>query len=166
MSPLGHFSVSYLIGKTNYRFCLWAILLGGLLPDIDFLLLPVVNFNQIHRQLTHNLLFVALTSLAIAWWGKPSHRWIRMGSLLVGGILHLLVDACLDTNPSNGIGVAIAYPFYKGFFSPINLAQPFRSQTTWQQPVVMLKTIWPLLAFEVPFYWLAARVYLLSNKSR
>ncbi|WP_071515986.1 metal-dependent hydrolase [Geitlerinema sp. PCC 9228] len=166
MSPLGHFSISYFLGQQTPRICLWAILVGGLLPDIDFLLLPATHFNQIHRQLTHNLLFVFLTSIGIGGWGNATHQWMRVSSLFVGGMLHLLVDACLDTNPTNGIGVAIAYPFDDGFFSPINLAGSFPSDTTWQQPVEMLKTIWPLLAFEVPFYWLAARTYIANQKSR
>ena len=79
--------MSYLAGMSSTQIWLPAIILGGILPDIDFLFLFHPAFNQIHRMFTHNLLFVIFMSVMIGVWAKKRpKKWIIF-SLLMGGIL-------------------------------------------------------------------------------
>jgi membrane-bound metal-dependent hydrolase YbcI (DUF457 family) len=61
MTPVGHLSVSYISGKSWGKLSLPAIIIGGVLPDADFLLIFLEWFNQIHRVITHNLFLVMVT---------------------------------------------------------------------------------------------------------
>ncbi|MEO0457069.1 MAG: metal-dependent hydrolase [Cyanobacteria bacterium P01_A01_bin.114] len=162
MLPPGHLALSYLLGRFLPGVCLRATILGGLLPDIDFVLLPLPVFNQVHRVLTHNLLFVAGVALVIGT--VPQWRGRIAASALLGGLVHLLVDACLDTNPSNGIGVALLWPFYDGFFSPINLLQPAADAPDWTQPLAMIRSAMTGLVWELPFYVMALILLTLKLK--
>ncbi len=153
MTPFGHAAASYLTGKTSNQLWTPAIILGGLLPDIDFLFLFHPAFNQIHRLFTHNLLFVVVTSVMIGVWTINHPKKQAILSLFIGGILHLLVDACLDSNPSNGIGVPFFWPFDDTFFSPINLAQPMGHCTGWHEPVKMIRSSFYGLIWELPLYF-------------
>ena len=122
MTPIGHLAVSYLVSRGGPRLSRPACLLGGPLPDVEFVFLFMPWFNQYHRLLTHNLLFVCLVALlgAILW----RRRSIITGaSLLLCGALHLFVDSIMDTNPGNGIGVAWFWPFSDAVLSPFNLMQ-------------------------------------------
>jgi membrane-bound metal-dependent hydrolase YbcI (DUF457 family) len=164
MSTIGHLSVSYLAGKINRDTCMWAILLGGILPDADFLLLPFPFFNQVHRLITHNLPFLIVSALIIAFWAKERRRAVASG-IIFGGVLHLLVDACMDSNPSNGIGVAVLWPFYDGYFSLFNLMTPSGDAEGWGNPLKMIKGVWRSLRFEIPLY-LTAIITLFFEKRR
>ena len=144
---------------------MWAILLGGILPDADFLLLPFPFFNQVHRVITHNLLFLAVSALAVAFLAKDRRGAVAIG-IIFGGILHLLVDACMDANPSNGIGVAILWPFYDGYFSPFNLMTPSGNNTEgWGNPLNMIKGAWRSLRWEIPFFLAALIVFIKTRKA-
>ena len=110
MSPPGHAAVSYLLGRGAPWLSLPAVMVGGLLPDIDFLLLPFPWFNQIHRVATHNLWFVLIGACVGAGISQGRRRGPVFGGMLLGGLLHLLVDATMDSNPTNGIGVALFWP--------------------------------------------------------
>ena len=65
MTPLGHAAVAYASSAVPLRagpvsrLAVAALVIGGVLPDIDFLLFWAPNFNELHRVVTHNLLFVA-----------------------------------------------------------------------------------------------------------
>ncbi len=164
MSPLGHLSCSYLAGQTLKNCHMPAILLGGVLPDIDFLLLPFSFFNQIHRLATHNLLFIVLLAVGIGWWTAKGNRLNFVFSLFLGGLLHLLVDSCLDSNPSNGIGVPLLWPFYDQYFSPFNLFQPLETTVGWGRPFEMIKRSLQVMVWEFPFYVLT--IILIFKKRR
>lgn len=160
MTPPGHCAVSYIIGKTHPRIVLPAILIGGVLPDIDFLLLLFPWFNQVHRVITHNLLFVGLVALAGVCVNSSVPKYRIVLGLLLGGMLHLLVDSCMDSNPSNGIGIALFWPFSNDLFSPFNLFQPVESQVGWEQPLTCILSSLRKLWVEIPIYLLMIVVML------
>jgi membrane-bound metal-dependent hydrolase YbcI (DUF457 family) len=164
MTPLGHFSVSYLVGKTSKSISLPAVIIGGILPDIDFLFFQFPWFNQFHRVVTHNLLFIGLVTFIGAFIRLSGQKRRVALSLLLGGALHLFVDSCLDSNPSNGIGIALLWPFYEGFFSPFNLFNPIENHVGWTDPAAVIKSsAWEIM-LEIPVYMLALTVYLLRKR--
>ncbi|MFQ6092388.1 MAG: metal-dependent hydrolase [bacterium] len=165
MTPLGHVSISYLAGKTSKNISLPAIILGGLLPDIDYVFILAPWFNQIHRLVTHNLLFVSLVALvSFSVTAKDCKKMIFL-SLLLGGVLHLFVDACMDANPSNGIGVALLWPIDRNyFFSPFNLLEPNKNGVDWTEPIEYLKFSILAALWEIPLYIISA-VILLKKKN-
>jgi membrane-bound metal-dependent hydrolase YbcI (DUF457 family) len=76
------------------------LLLGSVLPDIDFVLLvPLLGRARGHRTLTHAPMF----QLWLAW------RLRRLGfwSLLVGQLVHSVTDSL---GPGNPAGVAWLWP--------------------------------------------------------
>lgn len=155
MLPPGHLAVSYLVGKLP-RSQLKPALIAGLLPDIDFLLLPLSAFNQLHRVVTHNLLFVLICGWLAGRYLCPSgHR--RWGGVVAvaSGLCHLLVDACLDANPSNGLGVAWLWPLSRQTYAPMNLLPPTAVTVGWEQPLAMLSVALQGVVWEVPVYVLA-----------
>lgn len=161
MTPCGHIAVAYLAGKSSRKIVMPAILIGGILPDIDFVLLPFPWFNQFHRGFSHSLVFIGVFALLAGLVSLPGQKWHTALSLFFGGLLHLLVDACLDTNPSNGIGVAFFWPFSEECFSPIHLLQAKETQQlNWEQPVQFLRSSLWLILLEIPFYLIAGGVYV------
>jgi membrane-bound metal-dependent hydrolase YbcI (DUF457 family) len=164
MSPICHISISYLAGNINRSICIWAVLLGGILPDCDFLLLPFPFFNQVHRVITHNILFLVLSAVFIAFWVKERKISAATG-LIFGGLLHLLADACMDSNPSNGIGVAVLWPFYNGYFSPFNLMNPSENPEGWDNPLKMMKGLWRTLRWEMPFFGAAIILFIKNSRT-
>ncbi len=162
MTPLGHFSVSYLLGKTSAKISLPAILIGGVILDLDFIFLPFPWFNDIHRVVTHNLFFILLGSLTAGALAAAERRAAAAGFLL-GGLLHLLVDSCLDANPSNGIGVAILWPLTAETFSAFNLVEPIAG-ASWSQPATLAAASVRGLWWEVPF--IAAAAILVARRHR
>ena len=186
MTPLGHLAVSYSLAKgtvarsTPHAAALPALIGGGLAPDVDFLLLGLPNFNALHRSLTHNLFFVlAVAGLCallvflrrgvLLRQGTSSGR--KGGSVttnqavslavflaaVTGGFAHLFLDAILDSNASNGVGVAALWPLSEAFFSPFNLAQ--QRCSGWENPLDATLCNLPLILYEVPFYLLAALLW-------
>ena len=158
MTPLGHFAVSYSAGRVQRR-ALPYVIVGGLAPDLDFLLVGLSSFNALHRLLTHNLFFVGLVAAACALFAaltKGPKRAAFFGALL-GGFGHLLLDAMLDSNPSNGVGVAALWPLSERFFSPFNLAP--QTCPGWETPVTAIFCNLPLIFWELPFYLLAALLW-------
>ncbi len=161
MTPFGHVAVAYLAGKSSRKIVMPAILIGGILPDIDFLFSPFPWFNQIHRGFSHSILFIGICALLARLVSSPGHKRQIALSLFCGGLLHLLVDACLDTNPSNGIGVAFFWPFSEERFSPFNLLQAVETQQlNWEQPVLFLRSSLWIILLEIPLYLTAAGIYL------
>ena len=162
MTPIGHISVSYIAGRSLRNLSVPVVILGGLLPDFDFIFIFFDWFNGIHRIVSHNFLFVIVLSLfasALA----PSGKKLTTGlSLCAGGIIHLLIDSCMDTNPTNGIGVALLWPFSNVMYSPFNLVHASLNTPGWGTPLKMVKTLVPGLLYEVPWYILA--LFLLTKK--
>jgi len=169
MSPIGHISISYLAGKTSKRIYMPAILLGAVFPDIDFLLLPFSGFNSVHRLFTHNLFIILLAAGIYALIIKRKRVNVFF-SFFAGGLLHLLVDACMDGNPSNGIGIALFWPFSNQYFSPFNLSTPVYGMAGWSEPMEMIKISVSSLKWEMPFYIITGiillRKHVLLNPKR
>jgi membrane-bound metal-dependent hydrolase YbcI (DUF457 family) len=167
MSPPGHAAVSYLLGRAVPWLSLPAVLVGGVLPDVDFVLLPFSWFNRIHRVATHNLWFVlavAIVGLAFAKNGRRSPVFL---GLLIGGLLHLLVDSCMDSNPTNGLGVALFWPLSDAFYSPFNLVSINNDGTNWSDPLAMgWRFLKQGLIWELPIYTLALWLWWQRHRER
>jgi membrane-bound metal-dependent hydrolase YbcI (DUF457 family) len=153
MTPLGHVSVSYIAGRWIPGLSMPAVLLGGLMMDLDFIFFPFSFFNAIHRLWTHNLLFLAAVTVVAALVTRSRRKETAAG-LLVGGLLHLTFDAVLDNNPSNGIGVALFYPLNSTFFSFADAPVPLSGiahSAGWTDPVSQVKGAGLALLWEAPF---------------
>ena len=161
MTPAGHLSISYITGRTTKSISLSAVLIGAIMPDLDFLFIFFDWFNQVHRVISHNLLYVAMFSI-IGILVAPAGRKKAVGmGLLTGGIMHLFVDSVMDNNPSNGIGLALFWPFSNEFFSPFNILKA-QNKFGWDEPLKMLRSLAPTMLYEVPFY--LAALYLFCRE--
>jgi membrane-bound metal-dependent hydrolase YbcI (DUF457 family) len=148
MTPIGHTAISYIAGKTIKKLSIPFLIIGGVLPDIDFVFVFASYFNQIHRLWTHNLAF-GLVACFLLLLFKFQNKPVKILSLAIGILLHLLIDSMLDSNPSNGIGVAIFYPISNYYFSPINLSF-IEPKTTWQNLPAMFWQTAKLFYIEIP----------------
>ncbi len=166
MTPAGHLSVSYLAAFPLNREWMIPVIVGGLLPDIDFLLLPFPWFNAYHRVLSHNLLFIVLAAAAGAVAVGKDRRLATAAGMCAGGLLHLLTDACLDGNPTNGVGVMILWPFDDRFFSPVNFLDPDHAAPGWSAPLDQMRRAFGALKWEVGFYLLAGVAVLSRRRAR
>ncbi len=152
MTPFGHLSVSYISGKSIKNISLPAIIIGGVLPDIDFLFIFFDWFNQYHRVVTHNLFFIALVALIGSFLVSGNQRKIVAMSILLGGFSHLFIDSCMDANPTNGTGIALLWPLYKEFFAPFNILSPSGNKAGWGDPAKMIMPVLIAILYERPFY--------------
>ncbi len=187
MTPLGHLAVAYSLGRgigkgvanasarsstsmsSAASTALLATVIGGLAPDVDFLLIGVGSFNTLHRSLTHNLFFVLTVAAFCAFLAFRVHskRGVWRSAFLgavTGGLSHLFVDAILDSNASNGVGVAALWPLSGWFFSPFNLAS--QRCPSWEEPFTAIFCNLPLILWEVPFYLLAALLWWRTAQRR
>jgi Predicted membrane-bound metal-dependent hydrolase (DUF457). len=161
MTPVGHLAVSWLTARplpVKARFWLVA---GGLLPDVDFALVLMPGFNDLHRNATHSLAFAALLGLLAAVVSRRA-RWMAGAAVLFGALLHIQIDAVLDSNPSNGIGVALFWPFSAWMYSPFNLLSA--GCPGWDRPLVALACTGPMLLWELPFWLLAGFLFVRSRR--
>lgn len=166
MTPIGHASLSYLVSNTSSKISLWAIIVGGLLPDVDYIFVLAPWSNLTHRAATHNLLFVGLAATAGYLLSAKHRKRTIFISLLIGGLLHLFADACIDTVPSNGIGVAIVWPFDSDYyFSPFNLVKPVEHLAGWSERGPSLRTLRSEISWEIPLYLISV-VLLLKRRHR
>ncbi len=165
MTPLGHISVSYITGKSIGYLLLPALIIGGVLPDIDVIAYLFGAYEQIHRTFTHSLFFVLLAALISMLFFKTNKR-IAFLSMLIGGVLHLLFDFIQDTNPENGVGVMLFWPFSNQHISPFNLATETGATTGegWhdllEQGRLILVNGW----LEIPFIFGAMIYYFVNRK--
>jgi membrane-bound metal-dependent hydrolase YbcI (DUF457 family) len=171
MTPLGHISVSFISGscfiRNSFRdTALPALIIGGILPDMDFLFILFDWFNKVHRVISHNLLFILLVALTGFIIAKSGNKKIVALGLFTGGLLHLAIDSCLDNNPTNGIGTAFFWPFSDILFSPFNLLKANESGIGWDQPLKMVRLMIPLILYEVPLYFLAAFLFFRRAQNR
>lgn len=160
MTPLGHLTVTYVTGKSVRNISLTALMIGGILPDIDFLFLFFEWFNQVHRVVTHNLFFILLASLIAALFADKDRKQVVGLSLFLGGVLHLTIDSFMDNNPTNGMGIALLWPLSDNFFSPFNLLHVSSNTHGWNKPSTMIRTLIPGLLYEVPFYIVSVFLFL------
>lgn len=152
MTPFGHLSASYISGKPFRFISLPAILIGGASPDLDFLFIFFDWFNRIHRIVTHNLLFVVLVAVAGMFLAASGRRKTVLFSILLGGMLHLFIDSFMDNNPTNGIGLALFWPFSSEIYSPFNLLQVSENTAGWRDPAGMFRSLVPVMLYELPLY--------------
>jgi membrane-bound metal-dependent hydrolase YbcI (DUF457 family) len=153
VTPLGHAGVGVVLAHADRRLWLPALVLGAMLPDIDFALVWAPQFNAWHRVVTHNLLFVALTSVALGLLlARRTGRApaLPMLALALGGLSHLAIDACMDANASNGIGVALLWPLSPVMVSPFNLLTPQAGGPGWSDPVAAARAALPGVLWELP----------------
>ena len=163
MTPIGHLSISYISGKSIRNISLPAMIIGGILPDIDFVFIFFDWFNQYHHMVTHNLLFISFAAIFGFFAGDGTRKKVVASSLFLGVFLHVFVDSCMDNNPTNGIGVAWLWPFYDGFFSPFNILSPSGNKAGWGEPVRMIKPMLLVVLYEVPFYIISIFLLLKSR---
>ena len=171
MTPIGHAAVGYVVARAHARLgprwtvSPWHVVLGSVLPDIDFVLVWAPRFNEWHRVVTHNLSFVALASVLLGWAlararGHAMSRTVL--ALALGGVLHLLVDACMDGNASNGIGIAVLWPFDDRMWSPFNLVTAAESGAGWRDPWTALRGSARGMVWELP--WIATALVLMRRR--
>jgi hypothetical protein len=153
MTPVGHAAASVLLARWR-NWPVAATIIGGVAPDIDFVLLPYGGFNELHRVVTHNLLFVLLVAAACAAFARHE-RWLSAVAATVGGLLHLAIDSMLDSNASNGIGVALFWPFSSTPYSLVNLAS-LDCAAGWHDIRQMVACGLPMLLWELPLWAFAA----------
>jgi membrane-bound metal-dependent hydrolase YbcI (DUF457 family) len=167
MTPVGHAAVGYLVGRPRGLVPIAAVV-GALAPDIDFVMLWHPSFNAWHRVITHNLAFVGMVALAlgVALARRPGFGFARTASsALLGGLSHLLIDACLDGNASNGLGIAPWWPFDAAMWSPWNLVEPRDGGPGWRDPWAALAGAWRTAVWELPAIAAAAIVWWRSRRS-
>lgn len=164
MTPIGHLSISYILGKSSRKICLTAFIIGGIVPDIEFFFVFFEFFNRIHRVVMHNLFFIVAVSIVLTPLAVKGRKRAVAVSLFLGGLLHLLVDSCMDNNPSNGIGIAVLWPLSRDFFSPFNLFGLVEIESGWSNPAEMIKHGITMLLWEAPLYLLTAFIFLRQKK--
>ncbi len=106
MKPAGHIAVALLTRRaiircTSVNLDVLGILIGSILPDLDFLLLPFGEREYIHRTFCHSPFFMLGAALLL-------RSRLPAGAVLYSGLLHLLVDNFWGGDPP---GVAWFFPF-------------------------------------------------------
>ncbi|HQG30392.1 MAG TPA: metal-dependent hydrolase [Deltaproteobacteria bacterium] len=164
MTPAGHASAAYLAGLSIPWLSMSALVTGALLPDIDYVFYSYPWFSGIHRVLTHNVFFILAVSLPALLFAGPRTKGRVFVSLLLGGMIHLLTDACFDSNPRNGIGAAILWPLSNAFFSPFNLLDPRITSAWW--PDIFPRSMDALvrIAWDLPFVIAAGAIFIKRRK--
>lgn len=84
-------------------------------------------------------------------------------SLIIGGLAHLLFDSILDSNPSNGIGIAIFFPFSSNVYSPFNLISQSYFTNEWNIKEGKFASSILSTLIEIPF-WIIAGYFEISKK--
>jgi len=164
MTPFGHLSTAYLISRKEHHFLL-AALAGSLIMDADIVLLPFGIYNGLHRIITHNLFCMAIVigCLLVVFRRSPHRNEILLG-VLAGMLSHLAVDCILDDNPSNGLGVAIFWPFSREMFCPFNLDNLLPGG--WGGPLLQKSPLFVIrsMLFEIPVICAAVLVLIIKTK--
>ena len=162
MTPIGHLAVSHILSRKLDDNSYKLFIINSILPDIDFILLLFPYFNSIHRVLTHNLVFITIATLILFYFCNTK-KMSNLVWIFLGGFLHLLIDSCLDSNFSNGIGVAFLYPFSNLTYSPYNFLKPIPG-VDWSTPLeFVLKNLKHLL-IEIPFYLISIYIVLFHSR--
>ena len=160
MTPLGHIAIGYTSQSLSHKLLLPALITGSLLPDIDFLLLPLEAFNSLHRSFTHSLAFIVPAAAILTAFPQIRRKKAFFLSMLIGGLMHLFADSVIDNNATNGVGVPLLYPISEAFFSPFNLAFPTPDfQAGWSKPLQQLDYSARDMIWEVPFYAMAGWIW-------
>ena len=140
-----------------------AVIAGGFLPDLDFLFVLFDWFNRYHHVTTHNVFYIGIAAFIAYLIAEKQNKMIVALSVFLGALLHLLVDSCMDNNPSNGVGVALLWPFYNWHFSPFNILTYSGVNAGWGEPLKMVKPMMIVVLYEIPLY-IVSVILLLKNK--
>jgi hypothetical protein len=104
--------------RALWRPLLFCVLLANA-PDLDYFFgLFRGNANYYHQTVTHTLVWVGVTALAIWAYGRLRERraaWLSLGLLLALLSSHLLAD-WLTVDRSPPIGLMLFWPFSDRFF--------------------------------------------------
>ncbi len=163
MTPLGHLSTSYLSARSISGASVTAVIIGGFLPDLDFLFIYFDWFNKYHHVTTHNVFYIGIAAFIAYGIADNKNKLIVALSLFFGGILHLFIDSCMDNNLTNGVGVTLLWPLYEGHFSPFNLLTDSGVMAGWGEPLKMVKPMMIVVMYEIPLY-IASVILLLKSK--
>ena len=110
MTPLGHLFVGFLVykllKKKYKKLSLGMVLLGSLLPDMDFIFVIFNSSLNAHRLFSHSLFFITALAVILGIWYSGF-------SFFIGGLLHLIFDTIFDFYAGNGLGVAWFWPIFK-----------------------------------------------------
>ncbi len=161
MTPAGHLALSWLAGRPLPAAARPWLVAGGLAPDADFALVLMDGFNGLHRGATHSLAFAALLGVAAALLARGRRRAAGVAAA-AGALIHLQLDAVLDGNATNGVGVALLWPFSGWMYSPVNLLAT--GCPGWDRPAAALACAGPGLLWELPVLLLAGLLFLRSRR--
>ena len=150
MTPVGHVSLAYLGGAFFKKLPVPALIIGALLPDIDFMFVFFPWFDSIHRSVTHSLLFILAGSGVITLLPRVKNK-----KYFFWGIISWQrpAPACRfddGRQSGNGMGIQLFWPFLDYYFMPFNLIGGFGSGPGWKQPLEQLKYSLPALLIETP----------------
>ena len=117
--------------KAGYRAAAWGAFLGTL-PDLDILANPfldTVGEIQMHRGITHSLLFIAVASPFIAIFINRYHRQLQIGWKLWGFTVSMIFLTHVLIDITTTYGTQFLYPFTDYPFSTdsIFIIDPFFS---------------------------------------
>ncbi len=164
MRPIGHLSISYLLARACPRVSTPFVLAGGLLPDIDFVLLPLPFFGKVHRVLTHNFAFVLGASLLAGLVAPPGRQRAAGLGLALGATVHLLIDADMFPGAEPGEACALLYPFDRRQVSRFRWKPPRAAGVHWQHPARDLLHSLRGISREFPFLAAALLVWMFLPK--
>lgn len=119
--------------RTLWRPLLFCVLLANA-PDLDYLFgLFNGNLNYYHQTVTHTLVWICITALAIWAYGRLRERrtaYWSLGLLLALLGSHLLVD-WLTVDCSPPIGLMLAWPFSDHLYHASFAFFPPPAKQTW-----------------------------------
>ena len=91
MTPLGHLSISYLSARSIGSASVPAVIIGGIVPDLDFLFIYFDWFNKYHHVTTHNIFYIGIaSSIAYLLADKQNKMPVALNSAKIRNFLPLL----------------------------------------------------------------------------
>jgi len=119
--------------RALWRPLLFCVLLANA-PDLDYFFgIFRGNVNYYHQTVTHTLVWIGMTALAIwayGWLRERRASWLSLGLLLALLGSHLLAD-WLTVDRSPPIGFMLAWPFSDHFYHAAFAFFPPLAKQTW-----------------------------------
>lgn len=99
MKPVTHLAIAYLVAQglsaAGVHVNRHGLLLGSVLPDLDFVLSPVIPRVLSHRTAAHSLSSITLIAALL-------RNRFGFGSLWIGGLTHLVADELNSCDTRHG----------------------------------------------------------------